>query len=252
MSGLCDEDAPRFAGGSAGAQADHAMLSIVMPVLNEAGLIERALERLRPLRGRGAEAIVVDGGSGDGTAALAAPLADRVAAAPPVRAVQMNAGARLARGEVLLFLHADTILPDGADRLIAAALAGPRRVWGRFDVRIEGRHPALRLVAATMNRRSRLTGIATGDQAIFVRRAVFEAVGGYPAIPLMEDIALSRALKRLGRPACLTARVTTSGRRWDENGLGRTILLMWRLRLAYYFGADPAGLAARYGYGQDS
>lgn len=220
-----------------------------MPVLNEAGIIEEALGRLAPLRERGVEVIVVDGGSGDGTAELAAPLADRVVAAPPGRAVQMNEGAALANGDVLLFLHADTVLPENADRLIAEALAD-RRIWGRFDVRIDGRHPGLRLVAAMMNLRSRLSGIATGDQAIFVRRATFEAVGGFPPIPLMEDIALSGALKRLRWPARIKEPVTTSGRRWDENGLARTILLMWRLRLAYALGGDAASLAVRYGYGR--
>ena len=224
------------------------MLSIVMPVLNEAVIIEEALARLALLRARGAEVIVADGGSGDATPRLAAPLADKVVAAPKGRARQMNQGAALAKGEVLLFLHADTALPDGADRLVAAALADPCRLWGRFDVAIAGRHPALGSIAATMNWRSRLTGIATGDQAIFVRRAAFEAVGGFPDIPLMEDIAISRALKRLGRPACLSARVTTSGRRWEEGGLVRTVLLMWRLRLAFFLGADPARLAFRYGY----
>lgn len=226
------------------------MLSIVIPVLNEAGIVGAALARLAPLRQRGAEVIVVDGGSGDGTVEVAAPLANQVVTAPRGRAVQMNTGAALAKGDVLLFLHADTVLPDGADRLIEAALDGGKRAWGRFDVRIEGRNQALGFVAAMMNWRSWLSGIATGDQAIFVRRAAFEAVGGFPPIPLMEDIAISGALKRFGRPARVRERVTTSGRRWDENGLAQTILLMWRLRLAFYFGADPARLAARYGYGR--
>ncbi|HEX2255351.1 MAG TPA: TIGR04283 family arsenosugar biosynthesis glycosyltransferase [Afifellaceae bacterium] len=226
------------------------MLSIILPVLNEEAIVEQALERLAPLRERGAEVIVVDGGSGDSTPRLAEPLADRVAAAPPGRASQMNTGAELARGDVLLFLHADTILPDAADRLIAAALGERSRAWGRFDVRIAGRNPGLRPVAAMMNWRSWLSGIATGDQAIFVRRDAFAAVGGFPPIPLMEDIAISGALKRCGRPGRIRERVTTSGRRWEENGLAKTILLMWRLRLAFYFGADPARLAARYGYGR--
>lgn len=225
------------------------MLSIIVPVLNEAAIIKEALARLEPLRERGAEVIIVDGGSGDGTPELAQPLADRVAAAPPGRARQMNEGAATARGDVLLFLHADTMLPEAADRLVAEALADPRRAWGRFDVQIAGRQRALALVATMMNWRSRLSGIATGDQAIFVRRAAFAAVGGFPDIPLMEDIALSRALKRLSRPSCIGSQVTTSGRRWEQQGVARTILLMWRLRLAYSFGADPAKLASRYGYG---
>ena len=223
------------------------MLSIVIPVLEEATTIAQALQRLAPLRDRGAEVIVVDGGSSDATVAHARPLADRVETAPRGRAAQMNAGAAQARGQTLLFLHADTVLPAEADRLIAAALAGGAP-WGRFDVRIEGTHPMLAVVAWSMNLRSRLSGIATGDQAMFVRRAAFDAVGGFPDIALMEDIALSRALKRRGRPTCLRARVTTSGRRWQRHGVLRTILLMWRLRLAYFLGADPADLAVRYGY----
>jgi rSAM/selenodomain-associated transferase 2 len=220
-------------------------LSIVLPALNEAVGIEAALRALMPSRARGAEVVVVDGGSGDGTAELARPLADQVLSAPRGRATQMNAGAAAARGDVLLFLHADTRLPEDADRLIRDGLKG--RAWGRFDVRFD-EGGLLRVVALMMNLRSRLTGIATGDQAIFLTRAAFEAAGGFPPIPLMEDVALSALLKRLGRPRCLSALVTASGRRWHEHGLLQTILLMWRLRLAYYFGADPVLLARAYGY----
>ena len=223
-------------------------LSIIVPVLDEAAGIAEALEALAPYRRRGAEVIVVDGGSRDRTAELARPLADHVIAAPRGRAAQMNAGAALAHGDVLLFLHADTRLPDDADRRIADGLTRSGRAWGRFDVRITGR-VALAIVAATMNIRSRITGIATGDQAMFVTRAAFDTVGGFPDIPLMEDIALSRRLRRLGRPLCLRERVTASGRRWERHGVARTILLMWRLRLAYFLGAEPAALARRYGYG---
>jgi rSAM/selenodomain-associated transferase 2 len=222
-------------------------LSIVVPALDEAAGIAAALEALAPLRRRGAEVIVVDGGSRDATAALAAPLADRVLSAPRGRARQMNAGAAAARGRVLLFLHADTRLPDDADRLVAAAVAGGAQ-WGRFDVAIDGRHPLLPLIARLMNLRSRLTGIATGDQALFAARAAFRAAGGYPDIPLMEDVALSAALRDLGRPACLAARATTSGRRWERQGVWRTVALMWWLRLRYFFGADPNRLALEYGY----
>jgi rSAM/selenodomain-associated transferase 2 len=219
-------------------------LTIVLPVLNEAAIIVAALEALAPLRGRGAEIIVVDGGSRDGTPSLAEPLADRVIAAPRGRGAPMNAGAALGAGDMLLFLHADTTLPEGADRLIGAALS--RRAWGRFDVRIAGRHPLLAIVARMINLRSRATGIASGDQAIFVSRAAFLAVGGFPDLPLMEDIAISRRLKRLCRPFCIGTPVVTSGRRWEQNGVYRTILLMWRLRLAYYLGVEPALLASRY------
>lgn len=222
-------------------------LSVVLPALNEAPGIVAALEALASLRDGGVEVIVVDGGSTDRSVELATPLADRVIDAPRGRASQMNAGAAVARGGVLLFLHADTRLPEGAERLVAHAVAGDRR-WGRFDVQIEGRSAWLPLVAAMMNRRSRLTGIATGDQAMFVAREAFAAVGGFPDIPLMEDIELSRRLLRTGRPACLKARVTTSGRRWETQGVWRTILRMWWLRLRFALGADPRRLAVEYGY----
>jgi rSAM/selenodomain-associated transferase 2 len=220
--------------------------SIIIPVLNEATNIVAALEALAPLRARGTEIIVVDGGSIDDTAALAKPHADFVIASARGRAVQMNAGAAIARGDILLFLHADTRLSDDADRLARDGLAKSGRTWGRFDVAIEGKHSLLPVVAAAMNLRSRLTGIVTGDQAVFVKRKAFEAVGGFPDIALMEDITLARNLKRISRPLCLTARVTTSGRRWQKRGVLRTIFLMWRLRLAYFFGASPEQLARRY------
>jgi len=225
-------------------------LAIVVPVLDEAGQVAARLQALAPLRTRGAKVIVVDGGSRDGTAGQAADLADRVLVAPRGRSSQMNAGARAAAGlgaDVLLFLHADTRLPEGADALIEAALAAGAK-WGRFDVRIEGRHRLLPMVAVLMNLRSRLSGIATGDQAVFVRRRLFEAVGGFPEQALMEDIALSARLRQVSAPVCLRECVNTSGRRWDQNGLWRTIALMWRLRAAYAIGSDPHALAWRYGY----
>lgn len=224
------------------------MLSIIIPTLNEAGGIVAALTRLEPLRHRGAEVIVADGGSDDDTMALARPLTDRVLTAPRGRASQMNAGAAVAKQDVLLFVHADTSLPDQADELIAVMLADPRYRWGRFDVRIEGRHPLLPVVAAMMNLRSQITGICTGDQAIFVRRQTFVEIDGFPDIPLMEDIALSKTLRRRSPPACISARVTTSGRRWETRGVLRTILLMWHLRFDYWRGVDPHELAIRYGY----
>jgi rSAM/selenodomain-associated transferase 2 len=216
-------------------------LSIVVPMLNEAPRIARALEALAPLRARGHEVIVADGGSEDGSRELALPLADRVIAAPRGRARQMNAGAAAAKGDSLLFLHADTRLPANADQLILHSLK--ENLWGRFDVTIEGRSALLPPIAFCMNWRSRLSGIATGDQAIFVRRESFR---GFPAIALMEDVAFSKAMKRQSPPACLRAKVATSGRRWEQNGVLRTMLLMWRLRLAYFFGAAPDELARRY------
>jgi rSAM/selenodomain-associated transferase 2 len=222
-------------------------LSIIMPVLDEAAEIEVALTALAPFRARGVEVIVADGGSGDDTVGLARPLADRVVMAARGRAAQMNAGATVAKGDVLLFLHADTHLPLDADRLILDAFTRSGRAWGRFDVRING-GGVFALISAFMNARSRLSGIATGDQAMFVSRAAFDNVGSFPPIALMEDVTLSAKLKRVGRPLCLAARVTTSGRRWHRQGVLRTILLMWKLRLAYFFGADPVRLARAYGY----
>jgi rSAM/selenodomain-associated transferase 2 len=219
-------------------------LSIIVPTLNEAQLVVPLLTRIQAMRERGIEVVVVDGGSTDGTPELAAPLADQVLAAPPGRALQMNYGAARARGVALLFLHADTRLPDDALNAVDRALN--RHRWGRFDVRLDSRQPLLRLVARMMNLRSRLTGIATGDQALFVTRAAFESVSGFPEQPLMEDIELSRQLKKIGPPACLRLRVVTSARRWEEHGAWRTILLMLRLRWAYWCGAHPARLAQHY------
>jgi len=216
-------------------------LSIIIPALDEAAGIVAALEALAPLRASGHEVIVADGGSGDGTRELAAALADRVVAAPRGRARQMNAGAGVAGGHALLFLHADTRLPANADRLIFHSLK--KHLWGRFDVAIDGRSPLLPVVAFFMNLRSRLTGIATGDQAIFVRRDAFP---GFPEIALMEDVAFSKAMKRRTPPACLRDKISTSGRRWERNGVARTVLLMWRLRLAYFLGASPDELARQY------
>ena len=215
-----------------------------MPVLDEAAVLGASLEALAPFAAAGAEVIVVDGGSRDGSPEIAQRLGCRVVTAPRGRASQINAGAQAARGGALLFLHADTRLPEDALASITAALE--RRDWGRFDVTIAGKDRLLGVVAAMMNARSRLTGIATGDQAMFVAREAFERVGGFAAIPLMEDVALSRALRRIGPPACLSARVVTSGRRWEKRGTLRTIWLMWRLRAAYAMGADPRSLARIY------
>ena len=221
-------------------------LSIVVPVLDEAERIRTALAPLQPFRTAGHELLVVDGGSRDGTFEAAVPLADRVLQAPRGRAVQMNVGASVATGDVLLFLHADCRLPPGADVAIAGALARGR-AWGRFDVTLDGDARTLPMVAAFMNARSAATGICTGDQAMFVERAAFDAVGGFPALPLMEDVGLSHTLKRFaGPPARVTARVVASGRRWDTHGAWPTILSMWALRWAYWRGADARELARRY------
>ena len=223
-----------------------ARLSIVVPTLNEAERIVGCLQALRALRKRGAELIVVDGGSTDGTTVLAKPGADRVLVGPRGRAKQMNLGASVATGDVLLFLHADTLLPADGAAALDAALADAQVSWGRFDVQIDGASPLLKLVAALMNLRSRSSGIATGDQAIFVRRDVFQRIGGFPEQPLMEDIELSKRLRKLSRPACLRQRVTTSGRRWEQHGVLRTIVLMWILRALYWIGLPAHRLARLY------
>jgi rSAM/selenodomain-associated transferase 2 len=222
------------------------VLSIIMPTLNESATLQHTLLQLQPLRTRGHEIILVDGGSVDGTVELAEQLTDRLIQSSPGRARQMNAGAQRAAGDVLWFLHADTVVPPAADRLILNNLHHSGRHWGRFDIRLSGKHPLLRLVGRMMNLRSGLTGIATGDQGIFVRRGVFQCLGGFPDIPLMEDIALSRDLKRFGRPGRVSQPLITSSRRWEEKGIVRTILLMWRLRIAYFLGADLDGLARQY------
>ena len=225
-------------------------LAIIVPVLNEAATVSEALARLAPWRRRGAMVIVVDGGSADGTVDRARAAADHVLVAPRGRASQMNAGARHALEgngvDALLFLHVDTRLPARAAELILAGCAARPLAWGRFDVRIDGRSPALPLVAAMMNLRSRLTGICTGDQCLFATPALFEKVGGFPPLPLMEDVEFSRRARRLAWPIAVRDRAVTSGRRWERHGVVKTVLLMWRLRLAYFLGADPARLAAAY------
>jgi rSAM/selenodomain-associated transferase 2 len=221
-------------------------ISVIIPTLDESAHMFGLLRDLASLRSAGHELILVDGGSLDDTMVLAEGRVDRILRAPRGRSSQMNAGARAASGAVLWFLHADTRLTsDAPQALLNACQEGA--IWGHFDVRLSGRSALLRLVERAMNLRSRMTGIATGDQGIFVTRAAFERVGGYPEISLMEDIALSKALRRLGKPACLPTRLVTSSRRWEEHGVLRTILLMWRLRLSYALGADPDRLARLYG-----
>ncbi|HHJ39473.1 MAG: glycosyl transferase [Methylothermaceae bacteria B42] len=222
--------------------------SIIIPAYQEAETIETCLKSLQLLRDR-AEIIVVDGGSHDNTVELSKPWADRVILASRGRARQMNAGVALTQGEILIFLHADTRLPPGALEAIHQGLQGHRQ-WGRFDIELEGKPPFLKVIASMMNLRSRLSGIATGDQVIFVKKEAFEKAGGYPDIPLMEDIALSKRLKQLSNPLCLRHKVTSSGRRWEAFGVGRTILLMWWLRLLYFIGISPANLAALYQSGR--
>lgn len=220
-------------------------LSIIIPALNEAANLPALLAQLQALQERGAQVLVADGGSTDGCQQLTGAAVEWLAA-PRGRARQMNAGAAQARGEVLWFVHADSRLPEAADQLISAALARSGRCWGRFDLRIDGQPWLLQVVARLINWRSRLTGIATGDQGIFVRRSTFEALGGYADLPLMEDVELCTRLRRLSRPACIAQRLTTSGRRWQQRGVWRTIFLMWRLRWAYWRGRPIEQIAEAY------
>jgi rSAM/selenodomain-associated transferase 2 len=219
-------------------------ISVIVPVLNEEKTIASALRALLQLSPH--EIIVVDGGSGDRTAEICRSLSIKIFSWERGRARQMNFGARRATGDVLLFLHADTRLPQTAFADIATALGDPRCLGGRFDVELEGSHPMLKIVGALINYRSRATKIGTGDQAIFARREAFERIGGYPDIPLMEDVALCRALKRLGGVACLRTRVMTSARRWESDGVWRTILRMWTLKILYLAGVSPARLKQFY------
>ncbi|MGZ5052758.1 MAG: TIGR04283 family arsenosugar biosynthesis glycosyltransferase [Methylobacter sp.] len=222
--------------------------SIIIPTLNEQPTIAQCLLALQPLRGR-AEIIVADATPGQPIAnGPNASLADKIVASAQGRARQMNAGANHASGDVLIFLHADTYLPDNALALIEQNLDGKH--WGRFDIRLSGEHFMFKVISWMMNLRSRLTGIATGDQTIFVTRQAFAAVGQYPDIALMEDIVLSKALKKIGPPACLKAKAESSGRRWERYGIYRTILLMWTIRLRYFLGADPQRLAELYSRGR--
>jgi rSAM/selenodomain-associated transferase 2 len=218
--------------------------SIIIPTLNEEKTIEGCLSALQPLRNE-CEIIIADGDSTDNTRMLASPLADKVITSAKGRARQMNKGASYATGEVLIFLHADTCLPENALQLIQQKISSTR-LWGRFDIQLSGKHFMLMVIAQMMNWRSRLTGIATGDQVIFVTHPTFEKVGKYPEIDLMEDIALCKALKKISPPICLKDKVISSGRRWERNGIFKTMLLMWSIRLRYFFGTDPQTLAFLY------
>jgi rSAM/selenodomain-associated transferase 2 len=222
-----------------------ARISIIIPVLNEASVIGATLAELQPMRQRGVQVILVDGNSSDETLAVASCLVDEVLFAPPGRASQLRAGVGVARHPVIWFLHADTRVPQAADIAIETALRRGAQ-WGRFDVRLSGSRPLFRLVERLMNARSCLTGICTGDQGIFVLRATLDRAGGLPDIPLMEDVELSKRLRRLGSPCCLRQRLVTSSRRWESRGAMRTILLMWALRAAYALGVSPQRLARLY------
>jgi rSAM/selenodomain-associated transferase 2 len=231
-------------------RANEPRLSIVMPILNEAALLRDSLLPLQPLREEGLEIILADGGSSDGGPTLAAPLVDTLIESARGRALQLRVGSEVARAPVLWFLHADSEVPLQAVSAILSAVDEGAR-WGWFDVRLSGARPALRLVEWLMNRRARLTRIATGDQGLFVTRAVYRQIGGFPDLPLMEDIALSRLLRRsAGGPRILAGPLVTSSRRWETRGIARTVFLMWWLRLRFWLGEDPARLERIY-YGRE-
>ena len=220
------------------------LISVVIPVLNEADTVAWTLTQLR--QAGECQSIVIDGGSEDETMSIARLHADVVLSAPRGRARQMNAGSHVAEGEALLFLHADTALPQGFPHMLAAVLDNRAVIGGRFDVRLDAAGWSFRMIETMMNLRSRVTKISTGDQAIFVRREVFHEIGGYPDIALMEDVEFSRKLKRAGEIACLRERVTTSARRWQRDGVMRTIVKMWMLRLCHFWGVSPTRLRAYY------
>lgn len=221
------------------------LLSVVIPVRNEAQALPALLDDLAALRAAGAEIIVVDAGSSDGTCELALGRVDRLLSAAPGRALQMNAGALAAQGDYLWFVHADTRVSAASVKRLQEVLH-ERPLWGRFDVRLSGSGLALWVIGWMISLRSRLTGVASGDQGIFVERARFEALGGYAQIPLMEDLQLCRRLKQQASPRCLRPPLSTSSRRWEQHGIWRTVLLMWCLRLAYYCGVSPEKLARQY------
>ena len=220
-------------------------LSVVIPALNESEQIEYCLNGLQLLRQQGHEIIVVDGGSNDNTVSLALPLCDRVIQSRKSRSIQMNSGAAEATGHCILFLHADTILPsDVADLFLQ--VQNIEKKWGRFDIRLSGRDGLFRIIETCMNIRSRVTGIATGDQGVFVGKELFFDVNGFPEIALMEDIAMSKLLLKHSKPLCFRERVVSSSRRWEKNGIIKTILLMWMLRFLYFFNFDTNKLKKLY------
>lgn len=220
-------------------------ISIIVPVLNEESSLSKTLMQLQPLRHSGHEVVIVDGGSVDNSLVIAQNAADTVIVSKKGRALQMNNGAAVANGDIFLFLHADTVLPDKTEHLILSYVDHDD-LWGRFDIRLSSNKLIFRVIESLINFRSRLTGIATGDQAIFIDKKLFNKIGGFPEIALMEDIALSKMLKDISAPVCLKQKVITSSRRWENRGVFATVLLMWKLRLYYFFGASPEKLSRLY------
>jgi rSAM/selenodomain-associated transferase 2 len=231
--------------GSASVCASGIKISIIVPVLNEQINLPEALSNLQPFRRQGHEVVIVDGGSSDNSLMLAQQAADTVIVSKAGRALQMNSGAAVATGDIFLFLHCDTFLPENALEVIAGNFQR-KNYWGRFDVRLSGNKFVFRLIERLMNLRSRLTSIATGDQAIFIERKLFNRLGGFPEIALMEDISISGLLRKRSSPVCLKQQVITSSRRWESNGVVATVLLMWKLRLLYFFGVSADKLSQKY------
>ena len=222
------------------------LFSIIIPTLNEAAEIEQTLASLQPLRQQGHQLIVVDGGSTDQTVALCQDQVDVLVNGPCGRACQMNEGAAVANGDWLLFLHADTRLPGNVEELLNHGIASSHRLWGRFDIRLSGASRLLRVVEFMMSWRSRISGIATGDQAIFVRHDIFTEMGGFADLSLMEDVEISKRLKRYSVPLCINSPVVTSSRRWEQHGIIKTVIFMWQCRLLYWLGVSADKLHRRY------
>ena len=221
-------------------------VSIIIPSLNEGPQLKNFLETIQIWRSEGHEVILVDGGSDDKSNASLGALADTIIKTLPGRAIQMNEGAKHAQHEILFFLHADSTPGKNTLCALTRGLEKSKRVWGRFDIRLSGSHWMLRTIETMMNLRSRLTGIATGDQGIFVCRDIFEQINGYASIELMEDIEISKRLKKFSRPLCLANYITTSSRKWEQKGILKTMMLMWLMRLAYFLGVSPRRLSSIY------
>jgi len=230
-------------------------VSIIIPVLNEERNLPRMREHLYAIQQQGHEVIIIDGGSRDHTLMLAYEITNTVIVSKPGRALQMNSGAAVASGELLLFLHADTFLPENAMQILSESFPKDRSLgdqsqkknyWGRFNVRLSSDRLVFRLIETLMNWRSCVTSIATGDQAIFIDKNLFERVACFSEIALMEDIEMSRRLKKIAKPVCIKSQVITSSRRWEEHGVVKTVLLMWKLRLYYFFGVSPEKLQQLY------
>ncbi len=222
------------------------IISVIIPTFNESKNITATLKQLQALRKNGHKVLLADGGSTDNTIALAAPFVDEIIISEKGRATQMNSAAVKTQSDVLWFLHADTLVPENSDTIICRHLENTRKVWGRFNIQLSGQNFLFRVIENMINLRSKLTGIATGDQGIFIQQDIFKKLNGFSEIPLMEDIEITKRLKKISSPVCITHKLTTSSRRWGKHGILKTVFLMWQLRLAYYIGASANKLARKY------